>query len=71
MSVFGTYEMSWRRAGLLKISMTAFGLAVGATWPEAFRGWAPWLWLTFALTAACLLAVFRPRIMRRRRKQRA
>ncbi len=58
--IFREYTMSWLQVGLLKISMMAFGLAIGATWPELFRERVVWLWLMFALPAVYLGIVFYP-----------
>ena len=56
--IFRDYAMPWWQVSLLKVSMVAFGLAVGATWPDAFEGWLLWLWLIFLLPAAYLGCVF-------------
>ena len=66
--MFRDYTMRWWQVSLLKVSMVAFGLAVGATWPGAFEGWLLWLWLIFLLPAAYLSYVFYPQMWRRRRK---
>ncbi len=60
--LFRPYTMQWWQVSLLKVSMAAFGLAVGSTWPGAFAGRAAWLWLLFALPAAYLCVVFYPRM---------
>lgn len=65
--IFREYTMSWWQVSLLKVSMAAFGLALGATWPGAFQGWVSWIWLIFALPAAYLCAVFYPRMWGRRK----
>ncbi len=67
MNMFRDYTMRWWQVSLLKISMAAFGLAVGATWPGAFEGRLLWLWLIFLLPAAYLSYVFYPKMWRRRK----
>ena len=44
---FQSYTLEWWQIGLLKISMIAFGIALGATWPGVFAGWLAPLWLVF------------------------
>ena len=39
--MFRDYTMRWWQVSLLKVSLAAFGLAVGATWPGAFEPEAP------------------------------
>ena len=46
MNPFRSYTLEWWQIGLLKISMIAFGIALGATWPGVFAGWLAPLWLT-------------------------
>ncbi len=65
--IFRDYTLRWWQVSLLKIMMTAFGLAVGATWPGAFEDWLLWLWLTFLFPAVYLSYVFYPRMWRSRR----
>lgn len=57
MKIFKTYDFQWWQIGLLKLSMVAFGLAVGATWPAAFAGSLTFLWIVFIVTAAYLTYV--------------
>ncbi len=45
------------QVGLLKVSMLALGLVVGATYPEAFATWTVLLWILFAIPAAYLTFV--------------
>ena len=67
MRIIKDYTMRWWQVSLLKVSMMAFGLAVGATWPGAFEGRLLWLWLIFALPAAYLGYVFYPEMWGRRK----
>jgi hypothetical protein len=54
MYLFKDYTLRWWQVSLLKISMVAFGLAVGATWPGAFAGWIGLLWVLFIVPAVSL-----------------
>ncbi len=56
MNPFKSYTLKWQ-VGLLKVSMLALGLVVGATWPEAFATWIVLLWILFAIPAAYLIFV--------------
>lgn len=51
MRLFKSYHLTWWQLGLLKLSMLALGLAVGASWPTAFANWTSLLWVLFALPA--------------------
>ncbi len=51
MRYFRDYTLHWWQIGILKLCLMAFGLAVGATWPEAFIGWVAVLWIVFVVTA--------------------
>ena len=57
MNPFTDFTLAWWQVGLLKLSMVAFGLAVGATWPGAFAGWIGLLWVLFAVPAVYLTFV--------------
>ncbi len=57
MNPFKSYTLKWWQVGLLKVSMLALGLVVGATWPEAFATWTVLLWILFAILAAYLIFV--------------
>ena len=65
MNPFQSYTLEWWQIGLLKISMIAFGIAVGATWPGVFGGWLTLLWLVFVAGAVYMtfvgLKLSRPR----------
>ncbi|MFQ5896668.1 MAG: hypothetical protein ACE5JN_00245 [Candidatus Methylomirabilia bacterium] len=54
MSLFGSFTFTWWQVGLLKLSMVALGLAVGATWSEAFAEWLALLWALFVIPALYL-----------------
>jgi hypothetical protein len=47
MNLFKSFTLKWWQGSLFKLSMIAFGLAVGATWPELFVRWITVLWLFF------------------------
>ncbi len=57
MNPFKSYTLTWWQVGLLKVSMLALGLVVGATYPEAFATWTVLLWVLFAIPAAYLTFV--------------
>ena len=57
MNPFKSYTLTWWQVGLLKVSMLALGLVVGATYPEAFATWIVFLWILFAIPAAYLTFV--------------
>jgi hypothetical protein len=49
--IFKSYTFAWWQLGLLKISVLALGLAVGATWPDLFAGWRELLLVLFVAPA--------------------
>jgi hypothetical protein len=51
MNIFRSFNLKWWQASLFKISMVAFGVALGATWPEVFAKWISFIWLVFLTTA--------------------
>ncbi len=57
MNPFKSYTLTWWQVGLLKVSMLALGLVIGATWPEEFETWTVLLWILFATPAAYLTFV--------------
>ncbi len=57
MNTFKSYTFTWWQVGLIKVSMLALGLVVGATYPEAFATWTVLLWILFATPAAYLTFV--------------
>ncbi len=65
MNPFQSYTLEWWQVSILKLSMIAFGIAVGATWPGVFAGWLASLWLFFVVTAVYMIFVglklWRPR----------
>ncbi len=55
MNPFRSYVFTWWQLGLLKTSMLALGLALGATWPGVFARWRVILWLVFLIPAIYLM----------------
>ncbi len=51
MNPFKSFTLTWWQAGLLKLSMASLGLAVGASWPDAFVGWRHLLLALFVVAA--------------------
>ncbi len=49
MNPFKSVRLTWWQGSLFKLSMVCLGLAVGSTWPEAFAGWHPVLWVLFVV----------------------
>ncbi len=58
MNPLKSFTLSWWQAGLLKLSMLALGLAVGATWPEVFVAWRNMLVVLFLVPAFYLSYVW-------------
>ncbi|MBI3495087.1 hypothetical protein HY065_00465 [Candidatus Berkelbacteria bacterium] len=56
MNIFKTFKLKWWQGSLLKLSMLAAGIAIGATWPEIFFGWTVTLWL-IAIVAAVYITI--------------
>lgn len=52
MSIY-TKEITWPawKFGVLKFSMIAFGILVGAAFPSFWATWTVWLWGVFLVTA--------------------
>lgn len=57
MDYFRDYTFTWWQVGLLKLCMLAAGIAIGASWPQAFAGWTAAFWMIFAITAVYLMRV--------------
>lgn len=57
MNPFRSYIFTWWQLGLLKTSMLAIGLALGATWPELFAKWRVVLWIVFLIPAIYLIVL--------------
>jgi hypothetical protein len=55
MNPFISYCFEWWQFGLLKASLLALGLALGATWPGVFAKWRAVLWMIFLLPAIYLM----------------
>jgi len=55
MGWFHDYTFTWWEIGLLKLSMLAAGIAIGAGWPQAFAGWTTALWIVFAASGLYLV----------------
>ena len=47
MNIFKSFTLKWWQAGLIKFSMIALGIAIGATWSDAFYEWRIVLLLLF------------------------
>jgi hypothetical protein len=58
MKFFKSFTFAWWQLSLLKLSMVAFGLAVGSTWPGVFAGWRDLLLILFVVTAFYLSYVW-------------
>jgi hypothetical protein len=39
MNIFKSGTLKWHQAALLKVSVLAIGIAIGANWPELFVGY--------------------------------
>jgi len=37
MKIFGSYAFKWWQIGLLKLSLLAFGICIGAYWSDFFK----------------------------------
>jgi hypothetical protein len=48
---FKSFTFAWRQLSLFKLSMVAFGLVVGSTWPGVFVGWRDLLVVVFVVPA--------------------
>jgi len=46
-NIFKSFTLKWWQAGLIKISMIALGIVIGATWSEALYEWRIVLLLLF------------------------
>ena len=48
-----TTDVTWPawKFGVLKTSMLAFGVLLGAAFPAFFNTWTVWLWAVFGITA--------------------
>lgn len=57
MNPFRSYCFAWWQLSLLKTSMLALGLALGATWPTLFARWRALLWLLFLIPAIYLTII--------------
>jgi hypothetical protein len=58
MNIFKSFRLEWWQASLFKISLTAFGIAVGSTWPDVFTGWIAVIWVVFLVTGAYITYVW-------------
>jgi hypothetical protein len=41
-----------------KIALLSLGIAIGSTWPELFKGWAPVLFLLFLISVGYVTYVW-------------
>ena len=57
MNPFKSYVFTWWQLGLLKTSMLALGLVLGATWPGVFARWRAILWVIFLIPAIYLMVI--------------
>jgi hypothetical protein len=53
MNIFKTKSLTWWQVSLLKICVLAFGLAIGANWPELFVGYT-----TLLVTITIVLSIY-------------
>jgi len=49
--LFKSFTFAWWQLSLFKLSMVAFGLIVGSTWPEVFARWRDLLLVLFFVPA--------------------
>ena len=49
LNIFKTFTLKWWQVGLFKWSILAFGIVVGATWPDVFTMWRAALLIVFIL----------------------
>ena len=54
MNLFKSFTLKWWQAGIFKIGMISFGIALGATWSAFFIQWVILFWTVFILTAGYL-----------------
>ena len=51
MRFFKSFTFAWWQLSLFKLSMVAFGVVVGSTWPGLFVGWRELLLVVFVVPA--------------------
>lgn len=51
MTFLKSFTFAWWQLSLFKLSMAAFGLVVGSTWPGVFVGWRDLLMVVFVVPA--------------------
>jgi hypothetical protein len=52
MNIFKNFTLKWWQAGIFKLALYSLGIAIGATWPEFFRGWTTLLLLVFLVSVS-------------------
>jgi hypothetical protein len=57
-TLFKSFTFAWWQLSLFKLSMVAFGLVVGSTWPSIFVGWRDVLLVVFVVPALYLSYVW-------------
>ena len=50
MNIFKDFTFKWWQAAIFKIALLSLGIVIGSTWPEFFKGWAPFLLLLFLIS---------------------
>jgi hypothetical protein len=50
-TLFKSFTFAWWQLSVFKLSMVAFGLIVGSTWPEVFARWRDVLLVLFIVPA--------------------
>ncbi len=58
MNPFKSFTLTWWQGSLLKLSMLALGLVLGATWPQLFIMWTVLLLVLFFVPALYLSYVW-------------
>ena len=51
MTFLKSFAFAWWQLSLFKLSMVAFGVVVGSTWPGLFVGWRELLLVVFVVPA--------------------
>ncbi|MAG91951.1 hypothetical protein CMO83_04710 [Candidatus Woesearchaeota archaeon] len=58
MNIFKDITLKWWQGSIFKLTMMAFGVAVGTTWPAIFSSWTTVLWIIFVVGAIYLATVW-------------
>jgi hypothetical protein len=54
-TLFKSFTFAWWQLSLFKLSMVAFGILVGSTWPGLFVGWRDLLVVVFVVPACYVI----------------